>query len=153
RRVPRGSTPSTPFTTSSPMQMLIRPGSPICRSVRFGALAAHVCRAVTCAAVLGLAAPAVAGQADAAAPAQQPAAAPLPVAAPVPDDGPTLQLSMDRAVEMGLEANLGLESDRLDIQSAELAVRAARAAFRPTLNSSLSRSSQTSVPGDVTQGA
>ncbi len=85
--------------------------------------------------------PAVAG-------AQAPAGS---VAAQAP--GPTLDLTMDAAVRMALEANLGLEASRLNLDSADHAIASARAAFLPTVGSSLSRSSQVSVPTDFTQGA
>jgi OMF family outer membrane factor len=59
---------------------------------------------------------------------------------------------MDRAVELGLESNLGLKSDRLNPDSASHAVSAARSAFLPLVGSSVARSSSRSVPNDFTQG-
>jgi len=72
---------------------------------------------------------------------------------PAQPTGPTLELSMDRAVELALEANLGLQSDRMTLDSASHGVAAARAAFLPQVSSSLSRLSSRSVPSDFTQGS
>lgn len=65
----------------------------------------------------------------------------------------TIDLTMDGAVKMALEANLGLQSSRLNLDSADQAVASARAAFVPQVGTTLSRSSQVSVPNDFTQGA
>ncbi len=69
------------------------------------------------------------------------------------DNRPTLELSMDAAVQMALDANLGLASDRLSVDGADDAVASARASFLPQFSTSLSRSSSRSVPGDFTQGS
>src|SRR5690606_923716 len=87
--------------------------------------------------------PATAGQAS-------PPAVAAPAAAQ-PAQGPTLDLTMDRAVEMALEANLGMQASRLDIDAADAAIASARAAFLPQLASTLTRGSQTSPPSDFTQ--
>ena len=79
----------------------------------------------------------------------QPVAAPSQAAIPGPA---ALDLTMERAVEMALEANLGLKADRMDLESADHLVAAARAAFLPQVGTSLSRSSQKSLPNDFTQG-
>jgi outer membrane protein TolC len=84
---------------------------------------------------------------------QGPAAAPVAGVTQTPADGPALPLSMDEAVELALEANLGLRADRMTVDTASHAVAAARAAFLPQFGSTLSRSSQRSVPNDFTQGA
>lgn len=99
---------------------------------------------------LTLSVPAWAGQAPAvpAVPAAVPAAAAAPQAT-----GPTLDLTMDRAVEMALEANLGMKASRLDIDAADAAIASARAAFLPQVGSTLTRGSQTSPPSDFTQGS
>lgn len=78
---------------------------------------------------------------------------PAPAAPAQAPSGPTLDLTMARAVEMALESNLGLRGDRLNIDAADEAVAAARAAFLPQLGSTLQRRSQTSPPGDFTQGS
>jgi outer membrane protein TolC len=80
------------------------------------------------------------------------AAAPVAVVGQAPAQGPSLQLSMDRAVDLALEANLGLQADRMNVDAASHAVAAARAAFMPQFGSSLSRSSNKSVPIDFTEG-
>ncbi|ODS58142.1 MAG: hypothetical protein ABS36_04450 [Acidobacteria bacterium SCN 69-37] len=74
-------------------------------------------------------------------------------AQPPPDTRPTLDLTMDAAVTMALEANLGLQASRLNLDSADHAVASARAAFLPQVSTTLSRTSQVSVPTDFTQGA
>ena len=66
--------------------------------------------------------------------------------------GPALQLTMERAVEMALQENLGLESDRMNVEDASLAIASARSAFVPQLTSSVFRSTAKSVPNDFTQG-
>ena len=65
----------------------------------------------------------------------------------------TVELSIEQAVAMGRESNLGLQADRLNLDAASHAIAAARAAFLPQVGSSLSRSSSRSVPQDFTQGA
>lgn len=78
---------------------------------------------------------------------------PVPGASQAAAGGPTLNLSMEQAVAMGLESNLGLQADKLAVVTAGHAMAAARAAFLPQVGSSLSRSSSRSVPNDFTQGA
>src|SRR5262245_514369 len=53
--------------------------------------------------------------------------------------GPTLALSMEQAVTMALETNLGLKSERLNVDVAAQNIVAARSAFLPILGSTLSR--------------
>lgn len=72
---------------------------------------------------------------------------------PAPGARPTLDLTMDAAVAMALESNLGYEADRLNIDNADHAIASARAAFLPQVGAALSRSSVVSVPNDFTQGA
>ena len=48
-----------------------------------------------------------------------------------PAPGATLQLSMDQAVTMALETNLGLKADRLGVNVASENVAVARSVFRP----------------------
>jgi outer membrane protein TolC len=86
--------------------------------------------------------PAAAGQAPAG-----------PGAAPPAPPGPTLDLSMARAVELAFESNLGLESDRMIVEDASLAIASARASFLPQVGTTVSRSSSRSVPNDFTQGS
>ena len=60
---------------------------------------------------------------------------------------------MARAVELAFESNLGLESDRMNVEDASLAIASARASFLPFVGASLNRSSSRSVPSDFTQGS
>ena len=92
--------------------------------------------------------------------APRPAGAQAPVISPTPalpaqttPTGPALQLTMTRAVEMALESNLGLESDRMTVEDASLAISSARSQFMPLLTTGIFRSSSRSIPGDFTQGA
>ncbi|HYN09385.1 MAG TPA: TolC family protein [Vicinamibacterales bacterium] len=80
---------------------------------------------------------------------QAPAQATPPPAA----QGPTLQLSMEQAVTMGLESNLGLKAQRLEIDIAAEGIAGARAAFLPQLFSSFNRTSSESVPQSFTEGS
>ena len=66
--------------------------------------------------------------------------------------GPLMELTMARAVELALEANLGLKSDRMELDNAAYGIAIARSAFLPQLNSGLSRNSRKTVPSDFTQG-
>jgi outer membrane protein len=72
-----------------------------------------------------------------------------PPAAP----GPTLQLSMDQAVQMALDTNLDIKSQRLSLDVAAQRIAGARAAFTPQLNTGLTRVSSQAVPTDFTQGS
>ena len=74
-----------------------------------------------------------------------------PQAAP---SGPVLMVSMEQAVEMALESNLGLRASRLDTDVADQSITAARAAFLPFANLNLSRNnaeSQTVTNADGTR--
>lgn len=53
--------------------------------------------------------------------------------------GPTLSLSMQQAITMALETNLGLKSERLNVDVAAQDIVAARSAFLPILQSNWSR--------------
>jgi outer membrane protein len=74
---------------------------------------------------------------------------PTPVA---PSPQATLQLSMDQAVTMALETNLGLKADRLDVGIAAENVAGARAAFRPQLRSTFSHSTSDQQPQSFVEG-
>ncbi|HEY6358595.1 MAG TPA: TolC family protein, partial [Vicinamibacterales bacterium] len=65
--------------------------------------------------------------------------------------GPVLQLTMDQAVAMAIEANIGLKAERLSVDIAAEGVAGAEAAFKPTLNANLVTQSQTSLPSSFTQ--
>jgi outer membrane protein TolC len=88
--------------------------------------------------LLGLTSPARAGQTGPSGP-----AAPAPQSTQAPA-GPTLALSMDEAVAMALETNLGLQSQRLTVNIAAQSVASARAAFLPQISSTLTRTSSES---------
>src|SRR5437773_2613131 len=63
---------------------------------------------------------------------------------------PALQLSMEQAVPMALETNLGLNADRLSPSIVAENVAAARAVFRPQIRSNVSRNTADSLPGSFT---
>ena len=75
--------------------------------------------------------------------AQQPAGAQTPA---------LLQLSMDQAIAMALETNLGLKADRLDLAIASENVAVARSVFKPILRSSVSRNNTDRVPSSFAEG-
>jgi outer membrane protein TolC len=59
---------------------------------------------------------------------------------------------MNEAVAMGLEHNLQLKGDRMEVDIADQSVVGARAAYLPQLSASLRQNSNRSVPSDFTQG-
>jgi outer membrane protein TolC len=67
--------------------------------------------------------------------------------------GQALPLTMDQAVAMALESNLGLQGQRLNLDIASQSVAGARSAFLPQVTSSLGRNTSKSVPSDFTQGS
>ena len=75
-----------------------------------------------------------------------------PQQAPAPQ-GQTLRLSMNEAVAMALEYNLGLKADRMDVDVADQNVVGARAAYLPQLSAALRQSNNRNLPGDFTEGA
>jgi outer membrane protein TolC len=106
------------------------------------------------AAIVALALVATPGLAWAQAQPQPPAPSmPPPAAGPAAPQGPALELTMARAVELALQSNLGLEADRMIVEDASLAIASARASFLPQVGTTVSRSSQRSVPNDFTQGS
>ena len=76
-----------------------------------------------------------------------------PAPAAAAPQGPALPLSMEQAVAMGLESNLGLKSERLEVDVASEGIAGARAAFLPQLFSSFGRTSSESVPQSFTEGS
>jgi outer membrane protein len=69
---------------------------------------------------------------------------------------PTVQgtpLTIEEAVRMGLENNLGIQVERLNPQIQVLGISRANAAYAPTLFSTLARSSATSPPTDFNTAA
>lgn len=98
----------------------------------------------TTVAIIGVAVSPLAAQQNAStvrAPQQAPAA-----------QGPVVRLSMNEAVAMALEYNLGLKADRMDLEVADQGILSAKSAYLPQLTSSLRRNSSRSLPGDFTQG-
>jgi len=77
----------------------------------------------------------------------------MPMQTPAAPAGPTLELSMDQAVAMSLETNLGLKAERLNLDVAAQSIASARASFLPNISSGVSRSTSDSVPTDFTQGS
>src|SRR6516162_4252515 len=64
--------------------------------------------------------------------------------------GPVHRLTMDDAVKLGLEQNLGIRIQRLDPQIQDLGIATARSLWTPNLTSSLSRNSaNTPVQGAI----
>ncbi len=85
----------------------------------------------------------------------QDAAAPSPPASTSTASSPptpALKLSMDQAVAMALDENLGLKADRLDVAIAAENVAGARAAFHPLLESGFQRRTSTQPPTSFVQG-
>jgi outer membrane protein TolC len=73
-----------------------------------------------------------------------------------PPDGSTIDLSMDQAVTMAVEANLSLKAQRLNVDIAAEGIAGAQAAFKPTLTAQASSSSSTRLPSsftDLTSGS
>ena len=96
---------------------------------------------------LGIAVPAAAQQ-----PAPPPTPAPgTPPAAGAASAGPALELSMDQAVSMALETNLGLKADRLDVNVASQNIASAQAAFRPLFRSTIRQGSSDQLPSNFTE--
>ena len=70
-----------------------------------------------------------------------------------PQAGAALPLSMEEAVAMALETNLGLKAERLNVDIATQSILLARSSFLPQVQSTFSRQSSKSVPSDFTQGS
>lgn len=96
---------------------------------------------------------AMAGQAQ-----QQPAGTGLqqtipPVPSPTATQtGPIMRLTVDEAVRMGLEQNLGLQAQRLSPQIQNYATTEARAAFAPAFFSTIGGRNQTQPPSSFLAG-
>jgi outer membrane protein len=74
-----------------------------------------------------------------------------PQAPAAAQSGAVLQLTMDEAVAMAVDANIGLKAQRLSVDIAAEAVAGAEAAFKPTVSAGLQTASQTSLPSSFTQ--
>ena len=66
--------------------------------------------------------------------------------------GPSLPISMQEAVAMALEFNLGLKSEKMNPAIADYGVALSRSAFLPQVTGSLTQQSSRNVPSDFTQG-
>lgn len=78
---------------------------------------------------------------------QPPVTTPQPAAAR-PSDGPEITLSVDEAVRMAVENNMGIQTQRLSPQVQALALARAEGVYAPTLFSNLQRTANTSPPTD-----
>jgi outer membrane protein TolC len=74
------------------------------------------------------------------------------VQAPGTPQGPVVNLTIDEAVARALERNVALQSQRLTPRTFDYSIAATRAAYRPTLTSSLSNRSQTQLPTTTVEG-
>jgi outer membrane protein len=90
------------------------------------------------------------GQAEPLTPAAQPAIQTPPAQEPT---GPVRRLTVDEAVAMALEHNLGLRADQISPQIQDLNVASARAAFAPILFSTVRTISNQSPPESFLAGA
>lgn len=72
---------------------------------------------------------------------------------PATAQGQSLPLSMEQAVQMALETNLGLKAQRLDVDVAAHSVAIARSVFLPQISSTVRNRNAKSLPQDFTQGS
>jgi outer membrane protein TolC len=88
-------------------------------------------------------------------PAEQLPAAQLPSAQPAAPaaTGPVRPLSVDEAVKLALEQNLGVQVQRLNPELQDLLIAQARTAWRPGLTAGMSAQSQDSPPNSFLSGA
>ena len=82
--------------------------------------------------------------------APQPAA--VPSQRPPAGQGPALAISVDEAVRLALQNNLGVEAERLGPQIASLGVAQARAAYTPLLFSTTTTTNSDRPPSDFLTG-
>jgi outer membrane protein TolC len=82
-----------------------------------------------------------------------PAVTPPPGASQQPAaNGPVLQLSIDQAVDMGLETSLGLKAERLNVDITAQGIAGAQSAFIPTLTVGFTGNTAQRQSTDFTQG-
>ena len=76
---------------------------------------------------------------------------------PVPAQGaPVLQLSMEQAVQMAVDTNLGLKANRLNVDIAAEGTAGAEGAFKPVVSGSTFKQNSTRLPSsftDLTSGS
>jgi outer membrane protein len=87
------------------------------------------------------------------APAPTTTAPPQQQAAPPAAAGPVRQLTVDDAVRLALEQNLGVQVERLNPQLQDYSIAQAYTAWRPGLTAGLSAQSQDSPPSSFLSGA
>jgi outer membrane protein len=80
-------------------------------------------------------------------------AAPSQPAAPPAATGPVRQLTVDEAVRLALEQNLGVQVQRINPALQDLAIAQAYTVWRPSLTGGLSAQSQDSPPSSFLSGA
>ena len=73
-------------------------------------------------------------------------------AVPSAAQGPVVNLTVEEAVARALERNLTLASQRITPRTFDYSIAAARAAYRPTLTSTLATNSQTQLPTTTVEG-
>jgi outer membrane protein len=108
--------------------------------------------AVTLAATVALTAPAFA-QTSPSSIAASAQAATAQVASQPESSGPVRRLSVDDAVKLALEQNLGVRIQRLDPQIQDVGVLQARSLWAPNLSTTFSRNSQTLQPTNAFSGS
>ena len=85
--------------------------------------------------------------------ADAPPQTPPPAAPQTTSQGPTVQLSIDQAVDMGLETSLGLKAERLNVDIASQSIASAKSAFVPTVSVGFTGNTAQRQPTDFTQGS
>jgi outer membrane protein TolC len=68
------------------------------------------------------------------------------VVLPAQVEGPTRSLTLDEAVSLAIERNLDIAVERLNPQAFDLSIAATKAAFLPTLTSTLGQNNQVQLP-------
>src|SRR5436190_5689434 len=72
---------------------------------------------------------------------------------PSEPSGPVKRLSVDDAVRLAFEQNLGIQIERLNPQIQDIAISQARSFWAPSFSSSLTNNSQNSPPTSIFSGA
>jgi outer membrane protein TolC len=79
--------------------------------------------------------------------------APLQTASGAQGEQPVMRLALEDAIKLALERNLDISVQRLNPQAFDFSLASLRAAYRPTVTSSLSQQSATNPSRQTTQGA
>jgi outer membrane protein len=85
-------------------------------------------------------------------PAQPPSPAAVPAQAPPVVTGPSRPLSIDEAVKLALEQNLGIQVERINPQLQDLSIAQARTAWVPSFSGGFSATTQDSPPSSFLSG-